>query len=256
MNIFQDLDEWRHFRQTLPTHLSIGFIPTMGYLHDGHASLYQISQRENDRTIASIFVNPKQFNEQDDFIHYPRSPDADLELLERNGVSDCFLPTDQAMYMSGDHYQIQETQRSLLMEGQHRPGHFTGVLTIVMKLLHLVKPHRAYFGEKDHQQLELIRGMVRSFFMDIDIISCPIVREASGLPYSSRNSRLTPEQRKIAEQFAHIFHQKAVPIEQTISKLHDLGIDIDYLEEHNGRRFIAVRIGNIRIIDNDQITHL
>lgn len=250
MKIFHHLDEWRSFRHTIPAKLSIGFVPTMGNLHHGHASLYKMSQQENDRTIASLFINPTQFNHRDDFTHYPRTLDADLELLQNHGVDYCLLPTEQAIYVDNYHYQVQETHCSLPLEGQHRPGHFTGVLTIVMKLLNLVKPHRAYLGEKDYQQLQLIRGMVSAFFMDIEIIPCPTVREPSGLPYSSRNNRLSNEQRQIASQFAHIFHQMTVPIDQLINKINDLGVEVEYLEEHDGRRFVAIKIGDIRLIDN------
>ena len=250
MRIFHHLDEWLTFRQTIPTHLSLGFVPTMGNLHHGHASLYTKSQQENDRTIASLFINPTQFNRRDDFTHYPRTLDADLELLQSNGVDYCLLPTEQAIYIDDYHYQVQEARDSLPMEGKHRPGHFTGVLTVVIKLLNLAKPHRAYFGEKDYQQLQLIRGMVNAFFMNIEIISCPIIREPSGLAYSSRNNRLNNEQRQIAAQFAQIFHQTAFSCEQLKTELNDHGIEVEYLEEHAGRRFVAIKIGDIRLIDN------
>lgn len=250
MQIFNDMNEWQRFRKTLPLDLSLGFAPTMGNLHVGHASLFAASQQENDRTITSLFINPTQFNRIDDFTHYPRTLEQDLELLAQSGVDYCLLPDEQTIYADNYRYQLQENNRSLLMEGQHRPGHFTGVLTVVMKLLSLTKPHRAYFGEKDYQQCELIRDMVAAFFMDIDIISCPTIREASGLAYSSRNNRLTSEQRGVADQFARIFHQAHVPPEQLIAELKKANIDIEYLEEHEGRRFVAVKIGDIRLIDN------
>ena len=184
MQIFHHLDEWRRVRHAMSADLSLGFVPTMGNLHRGHASLFEASQHENDCTIASIFINPTQFNRPEDFTHYPRTLDADLELLSNLGVNYCLLPNEQAMYTDGYHYQIEENHLGLLMEGKQRPGHFTGVLTVVMKLLNLAKPHRAYFGEKDYQQLQLIRGMVNNFFMDIDIKSCPTIREHSGLAFS------------------------------------------------------------------------
>lgn len=250
MQIFHDIDEWRNFRRTIPHHLSLGFVPTMGNLHQGHASLYALSRQENELTIASLFINPTQFNRRDDFTAYPRTLDADLKLLQNTGVDYCLLPSEQGIYVDDYHYQVQENHHSLPMEGAHRPGHFNGVLTVVLKLLNLVKPQRAYFGEKDYQQLQLIRGMVKAFFMDIEIKSCPTIREASSLAYSSRNSRLNEKQRQLAEQFAGIFHQAAVSNERIMAELNHLGVDVEYLEEHHNRRFIAVKIDDIRLIDN------
>ena len=135
------------------------------------------------------------------------------------------------------------------MEGKHRPGHFTGVLTVVMKLLNLVKPTRVYFGEKDYQQFQLIHDMADAFFMDVDVRACPTIREPSGLACSSRNLRLTPKQRELADQFAKLFHQP-LPLNKILTQLKAREIDVDYLEEHNGRRFAAVHIGDVRLIDN------
>jgi len=222
----------------------------MGNLHQGHATLFVKSLRENEYTVASIFVNPKQFNNQDDFIHYPRTLDADLQLLSDLGVHYCVLPTVHELYKDDYRYIIDETQQSKLLEGEHRPGHFTGVLTVVMKLLQLVQPQRAYFGEKDYQQLELIRGMVDAFFMPVDIIACPIVREHSGLACSSRNNRLTIAQRALADKFAMIFHQTEKTDYDLIQELQQEQIVVEYLITQDQRRFAAVRIGDIRLIDN------
>ncbi|ETO94156.1 pantoate--beta-alanine ligase [Legionella oakridgensis] len=249
MNLFHQLDEWRAFRRELPSHCSLGFVPTMGNLHAGHTSLFTISQQENDYTVASIFVNPTQFNQSDDYNRYPRTLNADLDLLTSLGVDYCLLPEEKTMYADGYRYQLQENQHTQLMEGRQRPGHFTGVLTVVMKLLNLVKPNRAYFGEKDYQQFQLIRDMVSAFFMDIEIKSCPTIRETSGLAFSSRNNRLNSEQRKLADQFAHVFHQP-LSQEQIITTLQQLGIEVEYIEDHQNRRFAAVNIGGIRLIDN------
>lgn len=253
MQIFKNLNEWQQFRQTIPTSLSLGFVPTMGNLHAGHASLFTRSVKENDRTITSLFINPTQFNQPSDFAHYPRTLDDDLELLAGTGVDYCILPDDKAIYADGYRYQIEENQYTQRMEGLQRPGHFTGVLTVVMKLLNLAKPHRAYFGEKDYQQLQLIRDMASAFFMDIEIKGCPTIRESSGLAFSSRNSRLNPEQRQLADQFARIFHQN-VPCDQIIAELTTIGAGVDYIEENDGRRFAAVKIGDVRLIDNYEIT--
>jgi pantoate--beta-alanine ligase len=249
MQIYQDLNHWRQVRQTLPENHSLGFVPTMGNLHEGHASLYEVSHKENDYTAATIFVNPTQFNNKDDFTQYPRTLEQDLSLLESLHVDFCILPEEKTMYPEGYRYQISEHEVSLEMEGRHRPGHFTGMLTVVMKLLNLVKPHRAYFGEKDYQQYQLIRDMTSAFFLDTKIISCPTVREPSGLAFSSRNNRLNDNEKVIAEKFAHIFHQTKNP-NDAIRQLEQLGITVEYLEEHQGRRFIAVKIGEIRLIDN------
>jgi len=249
MQVFNSPEEWRSFRHQIPNTLELGFVPTMGNLHAGHASLYKKSLQENDRTIASIFINPTQFNQRGDFTNYPRTLEEDLALLSKLGVHYCLLPDEQSMYPDNYRYQVQENKQSMLMEGEHRPGHFNGVLTVVMKLLNLAKPHRAYFGEKDYQQFELIRDMSSAFFMDTEIIACPTVRESSGLACSSRNNRLNKEQRQLADQFANIFHQD-LPAEQIMAQLNHLGVYVEYIEEHGQRRFIAVKIGDVRLIDN------
>lgn len=249
MQIFHNLNEWINFRNTLHSELSLGFVPTMGNLHAGHASLFLASSKENNYTISSLFVNPTQFNNSDDFTHYPRTLDADLELMTQSGVDYCILPNEKEIYAEGYTYQIQENQLSQHMEGKYRPGHFNGVLTIVLKLLNLTRPTRTYFGEKDYQQFLLIQGMVKALFMNIEVKSCPTVREKSGLAYSSRNNRLTPEQRKIADEFAKIFHQNK-PSVMITKELENLGISVEYVEEFQGRRFAAVKIGDIRLIDN------
>lgn len=249
MKLIQNLAEWRALRSDIPNHARIGFVPTMGNLHRGHQSLFERSIGENDLSVASIFINPTQFNREDDFLNYPKTLSEDLDLLDGLGVDYCLLPTTDALYGDNYRYQIHEMQLSQLMEGMHRPGHFNGVLTVVMKLLQLVKPQNAYFGEKDYQQLLLIQDMVDAFFMDVAIIPCPTIREDSGLAFSSRNRRLTPEQKILADEFAKRFHQDA-PCEMIKEQLEALGITVEYIEEHFNRRFIAVMIGTIRLIDN------
>ncbi|EEZ96283.1 pantoate--beta-alanine ligase [Legionella longbeachae D-4968] len=250
MQIFHNLEEWIAFRKTLATELTIGFAPTMGNLHVGHASLFTTSQKENHYTVSSLFVNPTQFNQAEDFKLYPRTLEADLRMMEDSGVDFCILPDDKAMYVDGYNYQVHEKQLCQLMEGKHRPGHFNGVLTVVIKLFNLVKPNRAYFGEKDYQQYQLIHGMAKAFFLDIEIKVCPTLREPSGLAYSSRNNRLSIEQKSIAEDFARLFQQKNKSCTQIIEELTQKNIVVEYIEEHQGRRFAAVRIGDIRLIDN------
>jgi pantoate--beta-alanine ligase len=250
MQVFHNLNEWILFRKTLSSESTLGFAPTMGNLHSGHASLFIASQKENSYTVSSLFVNPTQFNSPNDFTHYPRTLDADLELMHKHGVDFCILPNQEEIYADGYNYQVQEHKLCQLMEGKHRPGHFNGVLTIVMKLLNLTRPTTAYFGEKDYQQFLLIQGMAKALFMNVNIKSCPTIREDSGLAFSSRNNRLDAQQRAHAEEFAQLFHQQGKSCEQIVKELESKGISVDYIEEHDGRRFAAVYIGEIRLIDN------
>ncbi|MCH9756359.1 MAG: pantoate--beta-alanine ligase [Gammaproteobacteria bacterium] len=249
MQIFDNnLTEWRATRAELPEHMPLGFVPTMGNLHAGHMALIQQSLHENKKTVVTLFVNYAQFNQASDFENYPRTLEADLKKLKRAGVDYCLIPNQAKMYADDYRYQVSENKESLLLEGA-RAGHFTGVLTVVMKLFNLVKPTRAYFGEKDYQQLSLIEGMVDAFFLDIEVRACPTVREKSTLALSSRNHRLSLEGRKKADAFARIFHN-AVSCEEAITELEKIGVTIKYIEEHQNRRFAAVLIDNIRLIDN------
>lgn len=234
---------------TLSPEKRIGFVPTMGNLHQGHASLFTRSSQENVYTVSSLFINPTQFNQLNDYFLYPKTLEADIALMEQNGVDFCILPRKEEMYADEYRYQMHETELTQLMEGKHRPGHFNGVLTVVLKLLHLTRPNSAYFGEKDYQQYLLIKDMVAAFFMNVAIVPCPTVREESGLAFSSRNNRLNPEQRLLAEEFARVFHQHK-PCAMIKEELHDLGIQVDYVEEHFNRRFAAIFIHDIRLIDN------
>lgn len=253
MKIYHNLNEWQHARREIAQSVSIGFVPTMGNLHIGHESLFLTSVRENDCTIASLFINPTQFNQSSDFAQYPRTLDDDLEIIAQAGVDYCFIPDEHMMYPDGYRFQIDEIEYSNQMEGLHRPGHFKGVLTVVMKLLHLAKPHRAYFGEKDYMQQQLIRDMVNAFFLDIEIKTCPTIREVSGLACSSRNNRLSAAARKKADQFAKIFHDD-LSCNQIVEQLTAIGVDVEYVEEYQNRRFAAVVVDGIRLIDNTLIT--
>ncbi len=252
MKIFNTLSEWRLFRQSLPQQHDLGFVPTMGNLHKAHASLVQKSLNDNHLTLVSLFINPTQFNNPDDFKHYPKTIEEDIALLQRMNVDFCLIPEKSDLYPDDYRYRIEEQQLSLMLEGVDRPGHFTGMLTVVMKLLQLAKPKRAYFGEKDQQQLQLIQGMVDAFFMDVALIPCPIVRETSGLAYSSRNQRLSPLGRQTAEHFAQIF-QKNIPCSEIKNQLNSLDLILNYLEEHDGIRYIAITIEGVRLIDNKKI---
>ena len=177
---------------------SVGFVPTMGALHEGHISLVKQCVQENDLCVVSVFVNPTQFNDKNDLERYPRTPEADQALLRAAGCDIAFMPSVQEMYPEEDTRQFQFGALETVMEGKYRPGHFNGVAQIVSKLFDAVLPNKAYFGEKDFQQVAIIRDMVKQLQYPIEIIACPIIREESGLARSSRNTLLTDEQRKKA----------------------------------------------------------
>lgn len=252
MQIYHSIKEWRKVRATMPDNLSIGYVPTMGNLHNGHMSLITASKSNNDFTVVTIFVNKPQFDKIEDFNSYPRTLDADLKLLENAEIDCCIIPSDSEVYDDGYHYQIHETKRSETLEGKYRPGHFTGVLTVLMKLFNIIKPHNVYMGEKDAQQLLLVRGMVKAFFMDIEIHGCPTIRLPSGLAHSSRNNKLNQEGLALANKFAMIFHN-STSCEDAINKLSSAGIKVEYVEDSDNHRFAAVWIGDVRLIDNYKI---
>ncbi|MCM1137171.1 MAG: pantoate--beta-alanine ligase [Muribaculum sp.] len=177
---------------------SIGLVPTMGALHEGHLSLIQRARKENDTVVVSVFVNPTQFNNPTDLVTYPRTEKADVAMLEKAGVDYAFIPTVEEIYPEPDTRVFDLGPVAEVMEGAMRPGHFNGVAQIVSKLFDYTHPTRAYFGEKDFQQIAVIRRMVELEGFDLEIVDCPIKREADGLAMSSRNVRLTPEQREIA----------------------------------------------------------
>lgn len=177
---------------------SIGLVPTMGALHEGHLSLIQRARKENDTVVVSVFVNPTQFNNQTDLVTYPRTEEADVAMLEKAGVDYAFIPTVEEIYPEPDTRVFDLGPVAEVMEGAMRPGHFNGVAQIVSKLFDYTRPTRAYFGEKDFQQIAVIRRMVEIEGFDLEIVDCPIKREPDGLAMSSRNVRLTQEQREIA----------------------------------------------------------
>lgn len=187
---------------------SIGFVPTMGALHAGHIQLVKQSVSENQITVSSIFVNPIQFNNPSDLEKYPRTLDADLEMLKAAGCDAVFVPTVEEMYPEPDHTEFDFGNLDKVMEGKFRPGHFRGVGVVVKKFFEFVLPHKAYFGEKDFQQLAVISHMVKSLAIPVEIIPCATVREADGLAMSSRNTRLTSEERAIAPEI-YVSLQKA-----------------------------------------------
>lgn len=250
--IIQSLQEWKKIRQNLSPTQSLGLVPTLGNLHVGHQSLLEQSRQHNDATILSIYVNPTQFNDPKDFECYPRTFSKDIELAEKMGIDFVLMPEENSLYPDHYRYRIEETELSQILEGQYRPGHFAGVLTIVFKLFQIVKPTRVYFGEKDYQQLMLIRGMIDAFLMDIEMVPCATIREADQLPYSSRNARLSVEHRRQASQFPAIFFQNK-SCGKIKEELLAAGFEVDYIEDYQQRRYGAVRVGGVRLLDNYEL---
>ena len=181
---------------------AVGFVPTMGALHAGHLSLVERCRKECDTVVVSVFVNPTQFNDPDDLKKYPRTPEADLAMLEKAGTDLVFMPDVNEIYPEPDTRQFRFGSLETVMEGAHRPGHFNGVAQVVSRLFDIVKPDKAYFGEKDFQQLAIIKYVTANLRIPVEIIGCPIFREKDGLAMSSRNMLLTPERREAAP---HIF---------------------------------------------------
>ena len=252
MKIIDTIGEYQKFREAI-NRGSTGFVPTMGALHEGHQSLIDRSIEECDATVVSIFVNPTQFNNLDDLDSYPNTLNQDISLLKSLSVDYLFLPDYDEIYADKYRYAIEEKEFSRHLCGKHREGHFTGVLTVVMKLLNIVRPTAAYFGEKDFQQFQLIREMTQAFFMEVEIVPCPTVREADGLALSSRNLNLDVCSRKKAP-LIHELLTGDISDCNLKGQLEQAGFDVDYVETHKGRRFVAATIGNedkqVRLIDN------
>jgi pantoate--beta-alanine ligase len=248
--LFEDPFAWRNERRRHhEAGLSLGFVPTMGALHDGHLSLVRRSRGENDRTLVSIFINPAQFDDPADLAAYPTTLETDVEALRSEGADYVLAPTAEALYPDGYRYRVTEVQESATLEGAERRGHFDGVLTVVLKLLQIVQPDRAYFGEKDWQQMELVRGMIDAFFLPVALVACPTVRDGDGLALSSRNQRLAPADRARAPRFHQIL-SSAPDAAEAMRQLRRSGFDVDYVEDVRGRRLGAVRLGGVRLIDN------
>lgn len=191
-----EMRQWSKSREA--ENASVGFVPTMGALHDGHMRLLALSQANNEFTVLSIFVNPTQFNNPSDFDKYPRTLDADLSLAETAGVDVVYAPTPLLMYPDGFDTSIDPGQISRSMEGEFRPGHFQGVATVVIKLLNAVQPNRLYLGQKDYQQLGVLRHVVTDLDLAVEVVGAPTVRDTDGLALSSRNVRLTAKHRELA----------------------------------------------------------
>lgn len=238
------LREWRREVED-----SVGFVPTMGALHAGHRRLIEEAVADNRHALVSLFVNPTQFNDPVDCTHYPKPLEADLALCEAAGVGAVFLPSYEALYPDQYRFGVLEKRDSTRLEGMARPGHFEGMLTVVLKLLILARAQRAYFGEKDWQQLQLVRGLVEAFHLETQIVSVPTVRESDGLAMSSRNSRLSPAARAVAPQLYAALRECAA-LSEARDRLVKAGFVVDYVEEWSGRRLVAAVLDGVRLIDN------
>lgn len=248
MKIVNTPNEWKEIRKTLEGK-HIGFVPTMGGLHDGHLSLIKKCVAENEISVVSVFLNPTQFNDKNDLITYPANREDDIAFLEAAGVDYAFMPDYEGMYPDDYTYKLEETDFSKMLCGATRPGHFDGVLTVVMKLFNIIKPEVAYFGEKDYQQFQLLKGMVEAFFMDIKLIGCPIIREESGLAMSSRNRKLSEEGLKVAPKLHEIL-VSGDNLTEKEKKLTEAGFKVDYLTLRKGRLYAAAFLEGVRLIDN------
>ncbi|MBO8140145.1 MAG: pantoate--beta-alanine ligase [Thermosipho sp. (in: Bacteria)] len=275
MEVVKNIQEMKKISNNLiENKKTIGFVPTMGYLHEGHLSLVRKARENNDIVVVSIFVNPTQFGPNEDYNSYPRDLDRDLELLKNLNVDYVFTPEVSDMYPEDFSTFVEETQLSKFLCGRSRPGHFRGVCTVVTKLFNIVRPTRAYFGQKDAQQFRVLRRMVRDLNMDVEMIELPIAREKDGLALSSRNTYLTPEERKEATRlYKSLLKAKELVesgikdtqiIKSEMKKILDQPLlKIDYIEivdektlepvnkvENKVIVALAVYVGKARLIDN------
>jgi pantoate--beta-alanine ligase len=242
----------------------IGFVPTMGALHAGHVALFKVARQECDVVVASIFVNPTQFNDSADLAAYPRQEDRDGEMAAEAGVDILFVPKAGDVYRAGHATELRMGGAALGFEGDHRPGHFNGVGIVCLKLFNVVQAHAAYFGQKDAQQVAVIRQLVRDVNLEIDVRVIPTVRNAQGLALSSRNARLSAEERSRA-----LAVPRALSAGLAASRRHEdpvaaaarelQGLDVEYLSvaefEGDPTLVVAVRVGGTRLIDNVPLRH-
>lgn len=255
--------------------LSVGLVPTMGALHEGHLSLIRRAKKENKIVVASVFVNPVQFNNPADLEKYPRTPEKDVALLEGAGCDAVFMPSVEEMYPAkiNDHYDFGSIEQ--VMEGACRPGHFNGVAIVVRKLFEIVEPDRAYFGEKDFQQQAIIRKMVKDYNINLEIVPCDIVRENDGLAMSSRNMRLNADERAIAPMIYKVLRETVAKVDTmspaemkafALKRYSEIKqFDVEYVEiadettlqsvkewndSEHARIFVALQLGPVRLIDN------
>jgi pantoate--beta-alanine ligase len=281
--LFKKIKEIRSFLKELRrngSNLSVGFVPTMGYLHKGHMELIKLSKLQNEVTVVSIYVNPLQFGAGEDYERYPRDLKRDLAMCEEAGVDVVFAPEDQEMYPELPKVKIDIPGLTDRLEGAYRPGHFNGVAIVVLKLLHIVQPDRAYFGEKDYQQLKVVERLVKDLSLPVDIVPVPTVREEDGLACSSRNVYLSPEERQSASAIykSFLLAQKLFQSGNTDANLlkeaikdfllkHPHVRKIDYVEitdeelnpveevKEGDRILVALYVGSTRLIDNWRLSH-
>ncbi|AHE95604.1 pantoate--beta-alanine ligase [Thermocrinis ruber] len=281
--LFKKIKEIRSFLKELKcngSNLSVGFVPTMGYLHKGHMELIKLSKLQNEITVVSIYVNPLQFGAGEDYERYPRDLERDLAMCEEAGVDVVFAPEDQEMYPELPKVKIDIPGLTDRLEGAYRPGHFNGVAIVVLKLLHIVQPDRAYFGEKDYQQLKVVERLVKDLSLPVEIVPVPTVREEDGLACSSRNVYLSPEERQSASAIykSFLLAQKLFQSGNTDANLlkeaikdfllkHPHVRKIDYVEitdeelnpveevKEGDRILVALYVGNTRLIDNWRLSH-
>ena len=281
--LFKKIKEIRSFLKELKrskSNLSVGFVPTMGYLHKGHMELVKLSKLQNEVTVVSIYVNPLQFGVGEDYERYPRDLERDLAMCEEAGVDVVFAPEDQEMYPELPKVKIDIPGLTDRLEGAYRPGHFNGVAIVVLKLLNIVQPDRAYFGEKDYQQLKVVERLVKDLSLPVEIVPVPTVREEDGLACSSRNVYLSPEERQsaLAIYKSFLFAQRLFQSGNTDANLlkeaikdfllkHPHVRKIDYVEitdeelnpveevKEGNRILVALYVGNTRLIDNWRLSH-
>lgn len=273
MLIYKSVNELQQFL-TENKHKIIGFVPTMGALHQGHLSLIQASQQKADVTICSIFVNPIQFNKQEDLDNYPRNVETDVLKLESVNCEVLFLPSVEEMYPNKKYKNFEFGSLAEVMEGEHRPGHFNGVANVIERFFEIIHPNYAFFGEKDFQQLAIVKALTKQLALKTEIVGCPILRENSGLAMSSRNERLTVEQKKDAAIiFEALSFIKQNYLKYTIAEhksyfsktISAKKMELEYIEFADGNTlqpvknwnetnycvvFIAVHVGKVRLIDN------
>ncbi len=281
LKIFEEQGPLRAFLDQEAHGVRIGYVPTMGSLHEGHLSLVRRARSECDLVVVSVFVNPTQFNDPEDLAAYPRDPEGDQKLLEKEGVDLLFMPLQQEVYPEADPQPpgIDLGFLNERMEGGQRPGHFEGVLMVLDRLFGMLRPHRAYFGEKDFQQLLVVRALVEQRRWGIEVVGVPIVRESNGLALSSRNQRLSPEGRERASNIFRVLewmrdhlHERTVDElkEEADRRLRRVGMDVEYIEiaderslepvsgsssKRPLRAFVAASIEGVRLIDNLALDH-
>ncbi|MFL5753833.1 MAG: pantoate--beta-alanine ligase [Bacteroidia bacterium] len=273
MQVFQNIQDLKGvLQEARQDRLKIGFVPTMGALHPGHISLIEEARKNCDLVVCSIFVNPTQFNDPKDLERYPRTLEKDYQMLEEASCDCVFSPSVTEIYPEKDNRKFDFGRLDQLLEGKHRPGHFNGVAQVVSRLFDIVEPDMAFFGQKDYQQLMIVRAMVKQLGYKVQIVSCPIMREPDGLAMSSRNALLSPEERKAASLLPECMHRVKTlfgrkTIEEIKAEVREMIrkeplLRYEYLEicntetlepyDGNGKAvaLIAVYAGNIRLIDN------